>query len=138
MKQALVYNLIEECCENLTAEHHAVFEHEYKSDEKLMTRIKAEHTIGASCFNPDIDIVEAIKDAIYESETLLSYMKNDEVKDAFRISYEMENCGKKYLRKDHDWSQGALACDHIIVIVQKVYDKYGYCSKLVVLTAYPV
>lgn len=138
MKQSVIYEYINQFVESLNSECHAVFEHEYVSDENLKTRIKAESVSGASCFYDGCDVIELISDIVYDSTDIVIWLKNDEIREDLRIVADIPSCGKKYMRKNHVWSDGAIQCDHVIVLLRKIYDKYGCLDKVVLLTAYPI
>lgn len=138
MKQSVIYDSMNRFISSLNPECHAVFEHEYVPDEKLKTRIKAEKVLGASCFSEGCDIIELISDIIYDSTEIVLWLKNESIKEDLRIVTEVQECGKKYMRKNHVWQQGAIPCNHVVVIVRKIFDRYGYFDKIVLVTAYPI
>lgn len=140
-KNKYLYSLIEECVESMNNNHHCIYEHSYKSDEQLKTRIscRQEAIRGASCFNEDCDILEIVSDIIYESTLILPWLKLDESgKSDLRLVQEVPNCGKKFLKGfDHNWKDGAITCNKVIVILGKKLDKAGCVVQMYVKTAYP-
>lgn len=138
MKQSDAYEMIGDLIDRLTEKkHHAVYEHEWKTDEQLKTRIAVEKKPAASCFNEGTDITELIINAIEESSEVLPWLtKSNE--DILIIKTACENCGKKFLRSiEHNWEDGAITCDYVIVIIGKDYDSCKYISGIHLLTAYP-
>lgn len=139
MKQSDAYEMIGDLIDRLTEEkHHAVYEHEYKTDEQLKTRIAVEKKNAASCFNEGIDITEVIIDAIEESSEILPWLTKSS-EDILIIKAECENCGKKFLRSiEHNWENGAITCNQFEVILSKYRDKYSFVDYIYLYTAYPV
>lgn len=130
-----LYGIIEDCVESLE-EHHAVFEHSYKTDEELKTRCAVEKTAGASCFNKGVDVAEKIADIIYDSVEILPWLKST-VNDPLRIVVEEEACGKKFLKdKKHNWDEGALICNKVVLLLGKEVDKYNCLVRMYVITCY--
>lgn len=137
-KMEYLYDVVGECVDSIeNNEIHAVFEHEYKTDEQLKTRCAIEKTKGASCFNKGVDIVEKIVDIIYDSTNIIPWLAADTDEDLI-ITVDEENCGKKFLRSgSHVWADGALACSKIILILGKDRDIAGCVTKMYVKTCYP-
>ena len=141
-KNMYFYGLIEECINSMDDEHHCVFEHSFKSDEQLKTRIscRQESIRGASCFNEGDDIVEIVSDIIYDAPEVLPWLKLDEPsgKSDLRLVQEVPNCGKKYLRSySHNWENGPIVCNKIVIILGKKLDKAGCVVQMYIKSAYP-
>lgn len=141
MKQSKIeylYGLIDECIDGLGNLDHAVYMHEFQSDEELQHRCKTSSVRGASCFNEGDDICEIVTDIIYDAPELIPWMKLPGDED-LRLVVEVPACGKKFLKdfSAHDWADGALTCDHIVVILGKKLDFAGCLTSIFVRTAYP-
>lgn len=136
-KMAYIYELIDECVENLSSvKHHAVYEHEYKTDEQLKNRCTVEKTAGASCFNEGVDVTEKIIDIIYDSADIVTWLASNS-KDVLRVVTLEENCGKKYITNfNHNWNNGSLSCSQIVLFLEKDFDKAGCLIGMHVLTCY--
>jgi hypothetical protein len=137
-KMQYFYEVIETCVEGLlSVKSHAVYEHEYKTDEQLKTRCAIEKTAGASCFNEGVDVVEKIVDIIYDSTVIIPWL-DSETNDDLLIVTEEKGCGRKFLRSgNHVWADGALVCDKIILILGKRRDMAGGVTGMYVKTCYP-
>lgn len=141
MKQSKIqylYEVIENCVENVLSEkNHAVYEHEYKTDEQLKTRCATEKTAGASCFNEGVDVAEKIADIIYDSTIIIPWLDSKTDDDLLVVTDE-ENCGRKFLRSgSHVWADGALTCTKVVLILGKARDMAGCVTKMYVKTCYP-
>ena len=138
MKQSDAYNMIGDLIDSLTEKkHHAVYEHEYKTDEQLKTRIAVEKKLAASCFAENMDVTETVCNIIEESPDVVNWILNSK-DDFLRIKVEMKDCGKKYLKNiNHNWNDGAIICNYVTVILGKDYDNYKYINGIHLLTAYP-
>ena len=135
-KCAYFYEIIEECVEKLSSEkHHAVYEHEYKSDEQLKTRCRTERIMGASCFNKGINVTKVIEDMIYDSPQLMPWLFSNE--SILRIAVKSKHCGKKFLKdQKHNWNDGAIVCNNILLFLEKEYDKANCVTGIHILTCY--
>lgn len=133
-----LYEVIEKCINNLSSEHHAVYEHMYKTDEQLKTRCAVEKTEGASCFNAGTDIIEVVSDIIYDSVEILPWLANKDAADILRLVVASPNCGRKFLNSGrHNWKDGAIICNEVVVFLKKISDKCGCVTRLELVTVYP-
>lgn len=134
-----VYALIEECIEKLSStDCHAVFEHEYKDDEQLKTRCRYEKIKGASCFNKGTDIVKIIEDALWDEIMIFKWLKSD-TNGELRIVRPYKKCGKKFVNSGtHNWDDGPLTCNHVVMVFGKELDFAGCPIRLFVKTCYPM
>ena len=131
-----VADMIEDCSETLH-DCHAVYEHSFKTDEYLMNRCLTEDVKGASCFFQNINIEELICDMMYDSPDLPKWLCTGK-EPYFRIVCDMEHCGKKYLKgKAHNWQDGPIICNQVLLFLGKDTDAAGGCTRLYVLTCYP-
>lgn len=137
-KNEYYYALIEKLVESITIEHHAVCEHDNKTDAVLKTRCSIEKK-NSSCFNFDKkEVIELITDAIYDDITLLAWIKSN-VKDDYVITTTYENCGRKYIKSGtHIWKNGSLQCDQFRIILGKKHDLSGAVIQVYLKSAYPV
>lgn len=137
-RQSYYYELINRCIDEMNNEHHAVFEHSYKTDEQLKLRVGCEGVIGASCFHEDMDIVETISDILYDAVEIIPWLKNASANEDLRLVIKHPNCGKKYLKsRNHDWSKGAIPCNSIVVFLGKKMDMAGCVTGMYIKTAFP-
>ena len=118
--------------------NHACYEHEYMTDEKLMQRVILGKQSGKSCFNKDIDIQGVICDMLESSGDIIKWLRDVNSDKYLQIEEEMPNCGRKYLRsKNHNWEDGAITCDKVILILVKDTDLAGGVERIDVVTCYP-
>lgn len=137
-KMQYLYEVIEKCVEKVLSEkNHAVYEHEYKTDDQLKTRCAVEKTAGASCFTKGVDVAEKIVDIIYDSTIIIPWLDSQTDCDLL-IAVDEPKCGKKFLRSgNHVWANGSLECDKIILVLGKEKDIAGCLTKMYVKTCYP-
>ncbi len=139
MKDSLFFEMLEDFeVDVLTRFYvHAVEEHSYVEDELLKNRIRVERVRGASCFSKDTDIRAMIVKMVRNSAKILVWLDSDRKED-FVIKAKKADCGKKFLNdKSHNWSNGALPCDTIVLILGKRFDKAGCLEGFYVKTCYP-
>ena len=124
-KYQFVADMIEECSEPFT------------SSVKHLHRCLTEDVKGASCFFQNINIEELICDMMYDSPDLPKWLCTGK-EPYFRIVCDMEQCGKKYLKgKAHNWQDGPIICNQVLLFLGKDTDAAGGCTRLYVLTCYP-
>lgn len=143
VKQAnnYLYEVMNRCIEEMDNEHHCVFEHSYKTDDQLKTRLssRVEGVKGASCFYEDVDIAETVSDIIYDSMEILPWLKNTAEKTDLVVYAEYPDCGKKFLKsREHDWSTGAINCNTVALVLGKKTDIAGCVTKMYIKTCYPI
>lgn len=138
-KMQYVYEIIEKCVEELeTGTCHAILEHTQKTDEQLINRIAVEKTLGASTFSEEVDAVELISDCIYDSVELISWIKQDRIKEDIIIHSDCPACGRKFIKDwSHNWQDGSLPCNTVTVILGKRFDEGNCLVGIYVKTAYP-
>lgn len=134
------YKIVEESLDNLNLLSHACTEHAYAPDFYLQCRIKGQHVKAASCFNKDVDVAEIIREVVESQDGLVSWLKDPTNNERIFTSEEGEypNIGRKFLNsREHNWEDGAIPCNQVVVICGKHFDEAGCLTDIYVKTCYP-
>ena len=111
----------------------------HMTDDELMKRASSEKCDASAFTISDEDVVKIIHDYLLGDSynEVLDYLADKEDDSAWLIAGKFNSSiGKIYLYgKDHNWSDGAIECNAICIIIDK--DISGTGNNLYVKTAYP-
>lgn len=117
---------------------HTFDRHFNMPDRELAWRVQSEKVNGASTFtiSPD-EVVSIIKEFLCDpvtAEEIQVWLCAEPGKPYPLIIPTDKIVGKCYLRHNHDWREGALGCDEILVSLAADWD---YPQRFKIITAYP-
>jgi hypothetical protein len=122
---------------------HAVEKHTVMTDRELLERIMFEKLQVSSAFHDAEDVLELIKQVLldeeYETPECIEEWLSDPSDGGLFVALKNFHrpVGRGYFREQwHEWSEGAVDCSEIEVVLEKIETVHDTTFKVV--TAYPV